>query len=126
MTDSDTIAARIAESLREDREEGLLYGETVASPAAVRVCQTVAAAMMELLADPPAEFKWEAFGEEGGAALVLRSSKTDRRVDFLIRTDKPDIVNAVFIDEGMNARTVPVAVGHVSMIRYLAEWVAGG
>jgi len=125
MTNPATIAAQIAESLREDREEGKRHGETVASSEAVRACQTLAGTIAELLSDPPEGLKWAAFGEKGGGvALVLQSSKTDRRVDFPFRIDKPGIVHAVCIDEDLNAETVPVAIRHASVIRGLAEWVA--
>ena len=122
---ADTIAARIAESLQGDREEGIEHGEDVANDAAIRICKRLAGTMLSLLAHPPAGFKWAVFGEqEGGASLVLRSSVTDRRVDFVIRPGKLVAVYAVSIDEYLNAKTVPVAVDHASVIRELAEWVA--
>lgn len=120
------IPIQIERSLWEDRDEGAEHGEDVASDAAVHICKRLAGAMLTLLARPPKGFTWVVFGEEeGGVTLALRSSVTDRRVDFPICPGKPDVVHAVCIDENLNARTVPVAVGHNSTIRGLAEWVAG-
>ena len=124
--EEEQIPRRIQRSLWEDRAEGVRHDEDVASDAAVAICRRLAGAMLTLLAHPPKGFTWATFGEsEGGAALVLRSSVTDRRVDFVIRPGKPDILCTVCVDEHLRTRTVPIAVGHVSAIRKLAEWVAG-
>lgn len=124
--EEEQIPSRIERSLREDRDEGVEHDEDVANDAAVAICMTLGGAIRTLLAHPPGGFKWAAFGEAGGnACLVLQSSVTDRRVDFVIRPGKPEVVYAVSIDEILTAQRTSMTVEDVALIRKFGEWVAG-
>lgn len=133
MPDSDTIAAKIAESLREDREEGLEHDEVVASDGAVAACQQVGRCFARLLKSAPG-LKWAAFGETGGgASFVMRSEVTDRRVDFGVSADGKCARIIQVSRKGSTVKVsqcpifLPLVVTSLrsSSTRSLAEWVAG-
>ena len=117
-----TIAENIEASLREDREEALQRGEVVAGADATVACQEIARCIGKWLKPP---LQWVVFGEDGGGAvLVLRHFRLDRRVDFRITPDGRRI-RTVAIDECLVAvrDSFWSTEGHKMVA--LALWVSG-
>ena len=117
-----TISETIEVSLREDREEGLQHGEVVASADATVACQEIARCIGKWLKPP---LQWVVFGEDGGGAvLVLRHFRLDRRVDFRIASDGRWI-RTVAIDECLVPASDSFRITEEYKMVALALWVSG-
>ncbi|MGB2987772.1 MAG: hypothetical protein WBE26_18040, partial [Phycisphaerae bacterium] len=113
---------RIQRDLEQDADEAALDGEIPPTRAAVEKCIRLARSVAPVLVLVPG-LRRAAFAEEsGGVSLVLRSEITDRRVDFTISADGLHI-SAVYIDENLTAKSVPLAVDDRSSLRETAAWV---
>ncbi len=118
----EDVLDEIDACLREDRDEGLLYGELCASEPAVDTCKRIASHIVTWLLFS-AGLQWAAFGEDGGSvALVLRSPITDRRADFRISADGRTI-SVISINEHITAKSAPVSVDDSIALRETAAWV---
>lgn len=118
------ILDEIESTLLEDRKEGLLHGEVCASDPALATCRRLAVKIAPWLVRSSGR-KWAAFGEDtGGVSLALRSVLTNRRVDYRISADGLDI-SAVYIDENLSAKSVPLDLDDRTSLRESAAWVHG-
>lgn len=119
----DRVLDEIESTLMEDRQEGVIHDEFCASDAAISTCKLLAAQASQWLLFS-AGMKWAAFGDtEGGVSLVLRSEKTNKRLDFKIAGDGLSVC-AIQIDKTLTTTSAPVALDDHRRIRECAAWVS--
>jgi len=121
----DRIEAEIEEWREEAARDGLVY----AKHAAVVACKCLALQIGDLLLDPPRGLKWAVFGDggekQGGISLVIRSSRSDRRVDFVIA---PDGRSVSIVGIGRKAQIkwpAVMSVLNLGLIHKTIAWAAG-